>query len=419
MFSTLSIATLVLSVALVSAECPNACSGHGLCKIHDQCNCEPNYFGADCSLRVCPYDYAFVDTPSGDLNHDGLVSGTTYVERQALNANKGGSPLQGAKTNIPEYEMYPTDAEKGFFAAQQDEAHFYMECSGKGECDRKAGQCVCYPGFTGASCQRSTCPSDCSGHGLCRTLREVAVGALSRRAVSGQGGNMNLVGVRTAFDYSLWDADKHQMCVCDAGFDGIDCTQRTCPRGNDPLKPKTERWCGGQICADEVQAFRLSSAGSSTYKFTFVSGRNATLVAYFTVDTAVGLPGAVADPKHFLAADDTNAGIIMDALRSIPGGELQFVEVRAKSDDLTDIDSRLFEVTFAGLNGNQYMLELTPVSGDGKIELAPYEVVMGNTEDTECSNRGLCDRVTGLCKCFGGYFGVACEYQNALTSGSN
>ena len=259
-----------------------------------------------------------------------------------------------------------------------------------------------------------SCPADCSGQGLCRTLREVAVGALSRRATGGQGGNLILAGVRVAFDYSLWDADKHQMCVCDAGFDGIDCTQRTCPRGNDPLSPNSPRWCGGVPCADEVQQFRLSSAGASTFKFTFVNMRNATLVAYFTVDTAIGLPGAVPEPSIALAGENTNAGIIMAALRAIPGGELQMVEVRALSDDLTDILSRTFYVTFVGLPGTQYLIELVAVSGEGIVEVQPSEQTHGNLQDIECSSRGLCNRLTGLCSCFGGYYGVACEYQNAL-----
>jgi len=343
------------------------------------------------------------------LNHDGMVSGSSYVKSKLT----GGS----STSNVPAYEMFPTDSTVGLFAAQQDEGHFYMECSGKGDCNRVTGECQCYPGYTGSACQRTTCPSDCSGHGLCRTLREIAVGALSRRAVGGSGGNRFLSGVREAFDYSLWDADKHQMCVCDAGFDGIDCSQRTCPRGDDPLTPATPRWCGGDECTAEIQEFRLSSAGPSTYKAQFVDLRNNTLVAYFTVDTATGLPGFVANPDVDLAGPTTNAGIIMGALRAIPGGLLQLIEVRALSDDLTDVLSRTFRITFTGLSGNQYTLILSAVSGDGRVEIAPFEQTRGNTEDIECSGRGLCDRANGLCRCFSGYYGVSCEYQNALSVG--
>ena len=37
-----------------------------------------------------------------------------------------------------------------------DLAHQAVECSNAGLCDRTAGICTCYPGFTGNACQRST-----------------------------------------------------------------------------------------------------------------------------------------------------------------------------------------------------------------------------------------------------------------------
>lgn len=59
------------------------------------------------------------------------------------------------------------------------------------------------------------CPNDCSGHGLCRLLAEID----------------------TAVPYpaAAWDSDHIQACVCDAGFFGNDCSQRSCPTGDDPL----------------------------------------------------------------------------------------------------------------------------------------------------------------------------------------
>lgn len=47
----------------------------------------------------------------------------------------------------------------GGWKAQMGEAHFQMECSGKGVCDRTVGVCKCYDGYTGGACQRSESPS--------------------------------------------------------------------------------------------------------------------------------------------------------------------------------------------------------------------------------------------------------------------
>jgi hypothetical protein len=39
--------------------------------------------------------------------------------------------------------------------------------------------------------------------------------------------------------YTLWDADKDRACMCDDHFSGDDCSQRMCPRGDDPLTTDT------------------------------------------------------------------------------------------------------------------------------------------------------------------------------------
>ena len=71
-YVSIFIAFLLLShVPSTQAECPNACSGHGYCDFFDMCSCFRGWTSGDCSERTCPWGYAFVPTPQGDLNMDG------------------------------------------------------------------------------------------------------------------------------------------------------------------------------------------------------------------------------------------------------------------------------------------------------------------------------------------------------------
>ncbi len=109
----------------------NECNGHGLC-VHASSTCACfEGFGAstdvtlyrapDCSSRTCPSGRAWADVP--------------------LSSTK---------------------------------AHRLAECSNRGRCDRNNGECSCFAGFTGAACQRMACPHDCSGHGLCVSIKQMA-----------------------------------------------------------------------------------------------------------------------------------------------------------------------------------------------------------------------------------------------------
>mmetsp|Transcript_56902 Transcript_56902/g.169812 ORF Transcript_56902/g.169812 Transcript_56902/m.169812 type:complete len:164 (+) Transcript_56902:304-795(+) len=109
----------------------SACSGHGTCNpTTDQCSCDPGwgastdvayYKAPDCSLRTCQSGRAWADVPTAS-----------------------------------------------------NSAHKLAECSNKGTCDRTAGVCNCYPGFEGGACERMKCPNDCSGHGQCLPVKQMA-----------------------------------------------------------------------------------------------------------------------------------------------------------------------------------------------------------------------------------------------------
>ncbi|GMI50616.1 hypothetical protein ScalyP_jg1869 [Parmales sp. scaly parma] len=164
-----SFAIAAISVASVAAYCPNGCSGHGSCGANDKCSCYTRPNGAvawtehDCSQRTCPQGKAWVAS-----------------------------------------------------ATAANEAHPDVECSNKGVCDRKTGECECFDNYEGMACERTVCPGDCNGRGICSTQEQLAVDA-----------STTYTGV--------WDSQKHVGCVCDLGFRGPDCSLQECPSGDDVL----------------------------------------------------------------------------------------------------------------------------------------------------------------------------------------
>lgn len=212
-FSNKGIIALMIALCLnsvfieVKSECANACNGHGKCTSYDMCICYRNWQGGDCSDRTCPFGVAHVDTPKGDLNVDGKISGPdiTVIENHYV------YPF-GTSEQFP--EMVDSDNR-----VLTDSAHAYMECSNRGLCERSTGECLCAEGYEGTACQRASCPGFprvCNGHGVCKTIQQLA---------DEDHGNT----------YELWDRSSTMGCDCDAGFHGPDCSKRRCKYGVDPL----------------------------------------------------------------------------------------------------------------------------------------------------------------------------------------
>ena len=60
--------------------------------------------------------------------------------------------------------------------------------------------------------------------------------------------------------------------------------------------------------------------------------------------------------------------------------------------------------------------KVTPVTTSDFVDVdgVAVEPVDSQVENIECSNRGQCNRETGVCACYSGYFGLACQRQTVL-----
>ncbi len=218
------------------------------------CECYQNWIGSDCSLRLCPFGHAFVDTPLGEITTiftysvnypvtDLLYPSIIYLFNFLLSSGDldASSSISGpSKTILYNSQIYPNgiqeqypDVKDSIGNVLTNSAHMYRECSNRGNCDRTSGECSCLEGFEGSACQRTSCyfsdSVECSGHGLCLNAEELA---------KLDGNNV----------YNLWDAKITHGCYCDNGYTGFDCSYRTCKVGSDPI-----------FVADEYSSIRYSN----------------------------------------------------------------------------------------------------------------------------------------------------------------
>jgi hypothetical protein len=376
------------------------------------------------------------------------------------------------------------------------------------------------------------CPNDCSGHGTCTKVADLASGGFYSFSDSVNKVN-SFDGVTIPFAYNLWDGEKNTKCVCDAGYTGSDCSMRTCPRGDDPLTV-TKPVCGNEDCTAEVQGFTINGQPSNdkgTYRIKFFDYDG---VAYYTNAFPIRVINGNSrgdTTANALLMDNEDA--ITDALESLPLGVTGNVTTDCDWDNSGTIGNVRCTVAFTttmgnGLSGNIPEFIVEPITGapvvaqpsqpvhaftfdsvtasTASFDLFPRDysgfrvtefttkaaptlastsdanatiavdkalqdrdagvpafvykhgitsatvavwtntktyitVVMpskqfgaapakltigtttkvsavdtkdGNKEASVCSNRGLCDYTSGLCSCFGGYIGRACESQSTL-----
>jgi len=332
----------------------------------------------DCSDRICPFEFAWVDTPTMD----------------------------------------------GRF-------HTYSECSGRGICDRSNGLCECFDGYEGKGCKRTTCPNMCSGHGTCEYIEDLPFGVVWDRygiTVDGWNGNGTLDDFKT--DPSLrryygWDKGKMRGCRCDPQYGDVDCSKRMCPYGTDVLSVRENLLLDEKAQVQTIVFHNGSLYTKSNYTFAvkFVSRLNESFVTY-----PIQFKPLIEDQDEFRVR-------VHEALMSLPNRVIDGCSVNVKFQNAS-IQIRI-ALTGDAVQGPQNLLEVidwrcgsgcTPKTtglknmavsvwgASGQIQLGDkvIEAEASDLNSYECGRRGKCDYGSGLCACFEGYTGENCNTQTTL-----
>jgi EGF-like domain len=107
-------------------------------------------------------------------------------------------------------------------------------------------------------------------------------------------------------------------------------------------------------------------------------------------------------------------GTIRVQVEEVPGLYLQFplASDNASPRNIVSSDGagRWYEI-LVKLPSCQVTPGVTPTSFT-TIDGNPIAVVDSSVENVECSRRGMCDRKSGTCSCFSGFYGTACNLQS-------
>jgi EGF-like domain. len=124
-------------------NCPRNCSNAGICN-EGFCECDPGYYGLDCSNITCPGTVCYYDE-----NHVQHCEHCCY-DGYSHSHNEYESYVAG----ISKIPCHPLEGGGGFTGASN------------GICDG-FGTCQCAPPFLGEDCSIRDCKDNCNGNGYC------------------------------------------------------------------------------------------------------------------------------------------------------------------------------------------------------------------------------------------------------------
>lgn len=346
--------------------------------------CDINYMGSSCNQKVCPFGLSF------DYNYLGAQ----------------GKVVEGRVEYAPSGRIDYRNGLKVYGI------HAYTECSSRGKCDRARGQCKCFAGYEGQGCRRQECPNECSGHGVCQQNTEVNSNYQATETAFLTRQDTSSLIETGDFETQFWDKKMARSCACDRGWKGYDCSERTCPLGYEVAGGSQ---CDTAATGKSTQVLTLDSNGKGFFTLTFFDDFNGEHTTY---------PIKFAPAPSGQLFEATMARRIEEALESVPNRAVPNAKVEPSKTS-----ANTYEITFDhdSTPGRQKLIQCSSIeeknmchwgvlprysTSKSVCKTVTYkEKHMGLKlrSSGECSNRGKCDTKTGLCDCFSGYTGRACD----------
>merc|ERR1719199_1670580 len=182
------------------------------------------------------------------------------------------------------------------------------------------------------------------------------------------------------------------------------------------------RYSGMYIQQQQVHSTGTVSASNGVY--TYVGGTSHATDIWPKSNAGAGGGGAVSTnfclvdggEKYVLyqyASAGDNNGKVFTAASCADATGITFVEeMTALATTQTNLLRLRKMGDFEGTHDEAFAVGMPQVGT--YFRSVTTEITRGTKESTECSGRGSCDSAAGICECFDGYTGEACETQTVL-----
>lgn len=423
--------------------CPNECSSHGYCRAHGKCFCFAGWAGFDCAQRECAFGKAW-----------------------GVNDGIHQRPVECSYKGVCDRGSGECQCFEGYEGPACERTTCPNDCSGHGKCRyiselplvpaglkddeweaNRIQTCVCDGGYFGADCSLRYCPRGDDPQTICDAITGMTQtmtfefqnapdmptlegDKLAITIVTNNGERFTTAPITGLFAASAGGySDAENLVVSNAikaipNFAALDISTAMTltgtslsiavtfngqtSTGDQPLMEcLPEMNCNSDGCVPKVSLLDVdATAAGTTYGVTLDTparlygfDTNGDMISGVKVRVIV-LAGATSFTYEITKVDATGTDEASDGVVTLP--------LPSQTSKKMDIGYGL-QLSFNSANyGAGTALWAVHIPA---CSVAYTTYADPSSENAECSNRGLCDRSSGLCSCFDGFAGAGCEDQ--------